>query len=205
MARRGRPRGGDSAETRKRILDAARSEFAARGFEGASVATIAAKSDLAPSAVYHYFGGKVALYEEVFTTSSAAVWDALRETASGHDTLLTSLESLLAFTISMNSELRSHSDFLARMPMDTGQHPQFEYMIELRTKWQDETFGALAELGLRTGELHGFTFAGATEMLRALLMGWFFETYFTHGTHEQSAESVLTLVRLLAERQSPQS
>jgi len=200
VARRGRPKGGDSAETRQRIIDAARVEFAARGFDGASIATIATKSDLAPSAVYHYFGGKAALYEEVFDATNEAVWEAVRIAATGHDTVLANIEAMVSFTITMSPELRAYSDFLALMPMETMLHPEFKHMIEHRTKFQDSTFGALAELGLRTGELRGFDVESATELLRSAVMGWFFETYYTQSSGVRGGKALVTMIRLLGQR-----
>ena len=58
MSSRGRPKGGDSAQTKKKILDAARLEFATNGYDGASIMAIAANVGIAPSAVYHYFQSK---------------------------------------------------------------------------------------------------------------------------------------------------
>jgi AcrR family transcriptional regulator len=52
-----------SARTRARILDAARSEFAARGFQGATVRAIAREAQIDPAMVMRYFGSKTRLFE----------------------------------------------------------------------------------------------------------------------------------------------
>ena len=70
MSTRGRPKGGDSAQTKKKILDAARLEFATNGYDGASIMAIAANVGIAPSAVYHYFQSKEKLYTDVFEQTS---------------------------------------------------------------------------------------------------------------------------------------
>jgi AcrR family transcriptional regulator len=62
MARTGRRRG--SPDTRESILDAAREAFGARGFDGASVRTIAASAGVDPALVHHYFGTKERLFLE---------------------------------------------------------------------------------------------------------------------------------------------
>ena len=202
VARRGRPKGGDSSETRRRILDAARGEFAANGFDGASIALIAAHADLAPSAVYHYFGGKVALYEEVFEATAEVVWLDIERAATRHDTLVANVESIVDFVLTMNIERHMYSDFLALFPMECFLHPEFSHLLDWRNKRQEKTFGRLAELGLSTGELDGFDSTTGTELLRSLFMGWFFETH-THGRpHERSGESLITALSLLASRSS---
>lgn len=52
-------------EIRRRILDAAKTEFLDKGFEGASIRTIAAKAETAKSNVYNYFRDKDDLFSSV--------------------------------------------------------------------------------------------------------------------------------------------
>ena len=58
--RRGRRPGG--ADTRAELLDAARAEFAERGYDGATVRVIADRAGVDPAMVNHWFGGKEALF-----------------------------------------------------------------------------------------------------------------------------------------------
>lgn len=58
--RRGRRPGG--ADTRAQLLEAARVEFADRGYEGATVRLIADRAGVDPAMVNHWFGGKEALF-----------------------------------------------------------------------------------------------------------------------------------------------
>ena len=51
-----------SADTRGRILGAARATFADRGFDGATVRGIAARAGVDPALVHHYFGSKQRLF-----------------------------------------------------------------------------------------------------------------------------------------------
>lgn len=54
-----------AAGTRKRLLLAARSAFAERGFHGASVRLIARRAGLAPGLINYHFDGKDGLYRAV--------------------------------------------------------------------------------------------------------------------------------------------
>lgn len=63
--RRGRPRGATSGDTRARILEAAAAEFGERGYEAASLRSIARRADVDPALVHHYFDDKAALVAEV--------------------------------------------------------------------------------------------------------------------------------------------
>lgn len=57
---RGRRPGG--SDTRAGLLDAARVEFAQRGYDGATVRVIADRAGVDPAMVNHWFGGKEALF-----------------------------------------------------------------------------------------------------------------------------------------------
>lgn len=59
----GRPAGG--GDRRAAILDAARGQFAAKGYAGASVRGIAREAGVDPALVHHYFGSK----EQVFVAA----------------------------------------------------------------------------------------------------------------------------------------
>ena len=72
-----------SAETtRRRILDAATEEFAARGIAGARVDRIADASGASKPMLYRYFGSKEQLFEVVFTSHVIANSDRVPFDAS---------------------------------------------------------------------------------------------------------------------------
>ncbi|MEU3347018.1 TetR family transcriptional regulator [Streptomyces sp. NPDC006700] len=61
--RRGRPRREEAADTRDRILTAAREEFSERGYEKTSVRGIAKAAGVDSALVHHYFGTKEQVFE----------------------------------------------------------------------------------------------------------------------------------------------
>ncbi|MFF7488882.1 TetR family transcriptional regulator [Streptomyces luteogriseus] len=67
--RRGRPPRTESADTRDRILTAARDEFSERGYEKTSVRGIAKSAGVDPALVHHYFGTKEQVFEAAITLS----------------------------------------------------------------------------------------------------------------------------------------
>lgn len=58
---RGRPRAGESGDTREAIITAARALFAESGFQGTSVRAIATAANVDPGLIRHYFGDKSGL------------------------------------------------------------------------------------------------------------------------------------------------
>lgn len=63
--RRGRPRGRASGDGRDRILAAATGEFHERGYESATIRSIARRAGVDSALVHHYFGDKAGLFTEV--------------------------------------------------------------------------------------------------------------------------------------------
>lgn len=70
-ARRGGRRAGQSG-TREAILDAARTQFAERGFDRATIRGIATAAGVDPALVHHFFGTK----DELFTSALELPFDA---------------------------------------------------------------------------------------------------------------------------------
>ncbi|MEO8518412.1 MAG: TetR family transcriptional regulator [Dermatophilaceae bacterium] len=75
--RRGRRPAGE--DTRTEILDAARAEFAAKGYDASSLRAIARLAEVDPALVHHYFEGKAALFVEAmsFPVNPRLVIDAI--------------------------------------------------------------------------------------------------------------------------------
>lgn len=61
----------DSDATKRRLIDAATQEFAARGIAGARVDRIAAAAKSNKAQIYHYFGSKDALFDAAFADMAA--------------------------------------------------------------------------------------------------------------------------------------
>ena len=71
--RPGRPAGSDSAQTRARILDAARRLIATRGYPATTFQAIAIASDVSPTALHYYFASLGAIYQALMVEASAVV------------------------------------------------------------------------------------------------------------------------------------
>lgn len=78
----------EAAQTRQAILDAARCEFAAKGFAATSIADIAHRSKVTHGALYHHFANKEALFRSVFDAVTADLNHRVIESAlEGTDAL----------------------------------------------------------------------------------------------------------------------
>ncbi|MFJ5775162.1 TetR family transcriptional regulator [Streptomyces sp. NPDC093094] len=81
--RRGRPPRTESADTRDRILAAARAEFSERGYEKTSVRGIAKAAGVDPALVHHYFGTKEQVFEAAIEDTIAPAISAADAVADG--------------------------------------------------------------------------------------------------------------------------
>ncbi|WP_432027811.1 TetR family transcriptional regulator [Streptomyces sp. 1222.5] len=81
--RRGRPPRAESADTRDRILAAARAEFSERGYEKTSVRGIAKAAGVDSALVHHYFGTKDQIFEAAIEVAFAPALEAPNALADG--------------------------------------------------------------------------------------------------------------------------
>jgi len=75
----------NALETKRRILEAAQSEFAAKGFDGARLGTIARAAGVQQALIHHYFGDKEGLHGEVVRSGLAAMTEGVWELLSRMD------------------------------------------------------------------------------------------------------------------------
>lgn len=76
----------NALETKRRILEAAEGEFAAKGFDGARLGTIARAASVQQALIHHYFGDKEGLHGEVVRSGLAAMTEGVWELLSRMDT-----------------------------------------------------------------------------------------------------------------------
>ncbi len=73
----------NAAETKRRILEAAASEFAAKGFDGARLGSIARAAGVQQALIHHYFVHKEGLHGEVIesglTAMTEGAWNLLSQ------------------------------------------------------------------------------------------------------------------------------
>ncbi|KAB1142159.1 TetR/AcrR family transcriptional regulator [Streptomyces luteolifulvus] len=81
--RRGRPPRTESADTRDRILAAAREEFSERGYEKTSVRGIAKAAGVDSALVHHYFGTKEQIFAAAVEVAFAPAMNAPEAIADG--------------------------------------------------------------------------------------------------------------------------
>ncbi len=135
----GRPRDGDSAETRRRILDAARASFAKDGYRATTNRKIADEAGITSGAIYHYVESKAELYAAVYCDTIDALYTEFERIAAAESTLLRQYSAVLqracelqmhdpsitGFIVAVAQETQRHPDLLERLAPQRGRHARF--------------------------------------------------------------------------------
>jgi AcrR family transcriptional regulator len=103
-----RPRNPEA--TRRRVLDAARTEFARHGFAGARIDAIARRAKANKQLIYHYFGSKQDLYLAVLESAYGHIRASESRLEVEHLNPVEALKTLVNFTWRYYLK---HPDFLA--------------------------------------------------------------------------------------------
>ena len=134
----GRGKYARSEETRTRILDAALEECAQAGFHKASMASIAARAEVAVGILNYHFGSRQEMLREMMTTYAAHFQSAMSLTQTGqgfYEYAVAILETYLAYLhanpeyIKLAEEIRRHEPELYQEGKDA-QFAGIIYRIE---------------------------------------------------------------------------
>ncbi|MGU3502819.1 TetR/AcrR family transcriptional regulator [Mycobacterium sp. C31M] len=195
---RGRPRAANGAETRERIVFAARQVFSELGYDASTFQEIAERADLTRPAINHYFTNKRDLYRQVLDTTNAALIEAGVAAAAGKTTLLEKLSAVMNGMFTAHREIDSAAAFLVTSMLESYRHPELKN-DDYAPRDGIRTFldNAVSE-AIVNGQLSDETDGKAlVEMLLVLMFGMGFYAGFV-GTDDEVAAVINRLQRLLS-------
>ncbi|MDH6247483.1 TetR/AcrR family transcriptional regulator [Mycobacterium sp. OTB74] len=196
----GRPPAAKAAETRERIVHAAREVFSELGYDAATFQAIAVRADLTRPAINHYFVNKRVLYREVLDQTSEAVVAAGRRRAEDEPTFLKRLSAFFVSTIQADTKDRWAAAFLVTSILESQRHPELrEEEHNPLTASREFMTWAVAD-AIERGELTVDTDVETlVEMLVAVLWGMGFYAGYV-GSEREAAAVVERLELLLANK-----
>jgi TetR/AcrR family transcriptional regulator, repressor for uid operon len=181
----GRPPAAKAAETRKRILRAAREVFSERGYDAATFQAIAIRADLTRPAINHYFSNKRALYREVAKDTNAVVVAASIQRAQRETTLTGRLIAFIDAATQADIENRTAAAFLITVALESQRHPELRHEEADSVRTTREFLSRAVDDAINRGELASDTDVSAlTEALIAVLLGVGFYLGFVANRHE---------------------
>ena len=130
-SRRSPPVPAGSEGSRDRVLAAARREFSAHGFAGASVDRIAASARLNKAMIYYHFRSKAALYREILRDMFGAAGARIRDVAASSLSPEDKVREFIG-AIATEAEARPHfPPIWFREIADGGKHLDDETLVEI--------------------------------------------------------------------------
>lgn len=124
-----RSRAETMAETREKLISAARRSFAARGFAESAMEDITAEAGLTRGALYHQFGGKKGLLEAVIEQIDAEMTERLSEISSRASSTWAALIDELVAYVAMAAEPEIQRTVLLDGPAVLGEPSQWPTQI----------------------------------------------------------------------------
>ena len=119
-------------EKRKRVLDAATTEFAQYGFENTSIQQIAKKAEISVGSVYKYFENKEELFAMVVKENLALLEELLLLHSSSDEDIMVKAESVLKELLRFS---RKHPQLIKLYnAITTGNNVEFSRMLAERVE-----------------------------------------------------------------------
>lgn len=183
----------------EKLLQAARAEFLEKGYNSASLRTIAQNAEMTTGAIYRRYPDKEALFDalvsetedgffQMFTTAQGEFFDLIdtEKTETSYDLTEKYLQSLVEYVY-------DHlEDFKLILCCGVGsKHENFLHkLIELEITKKNEYFSILREKGKLEGEIH-------PEVLH-MLVSAYFTSLFEVVKHDIEKESALSHIAQIA-------
>jgi len=196
----GRPPAAKAAETRERIVQAAREVFSELGYDAATFQAIAIRADLTRPAINHYFASKRVLWSEVVEQTNAFLVSAGMARAQGETSLLCRLSAFFAIAMQTDSEDRSAAAFLVTSVLESQRHPELSNDDHDSLRACREFMSWAVNDSIIRGALTTDTDVNhLVEMLVAVIWGMGFYAGFV-GDHDELGSVVHKLELLMANK-----
>ncbi|HMZ13193.1 MAG TPA: TetR/AcrR family transcriptional regulator [Mycobacterium sp.] len=193
----GRPPAAKAAETRERILRAAREVFSELGYDAATFQAIAIRADLTRPAINHYFASKRVLYQEVVDLTNALMIASSVELAQRESTLSGRMRAFVQSALQVQGQDRSAAAFLVTSVLESQRHPELSQAGNDSLEFVRSFVASAVKDAVRSGELRAdIDVDAAAEMLVASLWGLGFYAGFV-GSQERLAAITDHFLQLL--------
>jgi len=168
----GRPPASNAADTRQRILRAARSVFSEVGFDSATFQAIADRADLTRPAINHYFSSKAELYREVLRETNQIFVEWAANRSEREVTLTGRVRAYISSGLESLEEERSAAAFLVTSVVEAQRHPHLVEPGDETNQGTRAFVEAAVRAGINSGDVSAeVDVASIADMLAALLWG----------------------------------
>lgn len=141
----------ERSNKREQVLLAARGVFAARGFSGASMRSIADDAGVTAMALYNYAPSKLALFELVWQESLEGLYSGFAKAIVGHDGIAAEINAVFDFAYEALVNDPDGVLFASRLLVESG-HPELAH-LNLSIEPYTAFFGGITERAVKAKEL----------------------------------------------------
>ncbi|MEZ0354876.1 TetR/AcrR family transcriptional regulator [Mycobacterium sp. SA01] len=168
----GRPPAAKAAETRERIMRAAREVFSELGYDAATFQAIAIRADLTRPAINHYFASKRLLYQEVVDQTNASVIESAVHQSQRENTLAGRIRVFIEAAVHAQGQDRSVAAFLVTSVLESERHPELAESNHDSREFTRGYVKAAIKDAVESGEVRAdIDIEAAAEMLMAVMWG----------------------------------
>jgi AcrR family transcriptional regulator len=167
----GRPKDGDSSETRLRLLAVAQTAFAQRGYDATTNKEIASAAGITPGAIYHYFPSKTDLYVAVFEAVLERVFGAFERAIAGHQSLIGQFSAVLDCTVELTRDEPTLTGFVVGVFSEVHIHPELSGRLLAGAEISERFYRGMVTRAVERGELSEAMARPVEDLLTAVLTG----------------------------------
>ena len=168
----GRPAATTSAETRARLLAAARKCFGQFGYEKTTNKDIANEAGITTGAIYHYFDSKPELFAAIARETDDEIVTAFADAAAAEPDVVAKITAVLREAIRLHQHDRSLAAFASTAQLEIQRHPDVGAILANEPVRALRFFRGLVDDAIASGELAAdVPRAAAANMLIASTMG----------------------------------
>lgn len=169
LKRQGRPPGGDSEMTRRRIMDAAQLCFGEHGYQETSNRMIAEMAGVTTGTIYHYFENKRDLFLAIHEATQLDINERLRAIIQSEMTLSDAIEAMFRVFLTLYIERPNYQKFNAVVRTEALRNPEISG-ARVDREWR-ALYRDFAERGLKTGEIDRKEMRALRAVLGAIILG----------------------------------
>lgn len=197
--RRGRPPGADGAETRRRVLRAARTVFSNTGFDRATMEQIAREAGITRNAIANYYPSKEELHRAASRSVQQDAFAQIMAALPGSDRpTVERIAGLFHTAIRFHDEDATFVRFWVTSILDAARHSGLRAQSQRHTAQVRTYFVECIELGIARGEIRpGAEPDELAQLLVDLLWGLAMDLGF-HSMPDRMQRVLLALDLLLA-------
>ncbi|MEY2434169.1 MAG: hypothetical protein QOC92_3894, partial [Acidimicrobiaceae bacterium] len=167
--RRGRPVATSADDTRRRVLDVARAEFAEKGYSAATMRSIAAGAGATAMTLYTYAPSKAALFVAAWEDSIDQIYADYEQVVAGRGSLVEEIDALLDRSRDLLRERPEHIRLVLRVLLDH-EHPELAD-ADLEPRAALDFYAHLVDRAVNRGEIAARDRTRVTTSIVTLLWG----------------------------------